>query len=258
MSYSKLKRVLKAWVRRHVSQLVYWQGLLYFVSDLCLFPLITCLTGLDSLLAPLLTVFFPNEALAYSALVKVVSKFCREFFRPDNSSPMQEHLLRFRHLLAFHDPVLATHLSTIGFSPDLYAIPWFLTLFSHLLPLDKLYTLWDSLLAGSPSLPFFVALAILREMRSTLLPLDFNASILFFSHLPELDVREVLRQAVQYEERTPASIVVPFSPPPPLPGVPLTLEERQQEWAPRVAPTEALRVRHAQLIDVRKHKEYSI
>lgn len=74
--------------------------------------------------------------------------------------------------------------------------------------MEKLYTLWDSLLAGSPSLPFFVALAVLREMRTTLLPLDFNAAIMFFSHLPELDIRELLRQAAVYEEKTPSMAVV--------------------------------------------------
>ena len=31
----------------------------------------------------------------------------------------------------FHDPELAVHLAEIRFTPELYAVPWFLTLFSR-------------------------------------------------------------------------------------------------------------------------------
>jgi TBC domain-containing protein kinase-like protein len=54
-----------------------------------------------------------------------------------NGLVVKETLLLFRQLLAYHDPPLASHLLAIGFAPDLYAIPWFLTLFTHILPLDK-------------------------------------------------------------------------------------------------------------------------
>jgi TBC domain-containing protein kinase-like protein len=38
----------------------------------------------------------------------------------------------------------------IGFIPDLFAIPWFLTCFAHVFPLDKIMLIWDSLiLCGS-------------------------------------------------------------------------------------------------------------
>ena len=30
----------------------------------------------------------------------------------------------FSHLLAYHDPELAHHITAIGFIPELYAIPW--------------------------------------------------------------------------------------------------------------------------------------
>jgi hypothetical protein len=34
-------------------------------------------------------------------------------------------------LVAFHHPDLSNRLETIGFIPDLYAIPWFLTVFAR-------------------------------------------------------------------------------------------------------------------------------
>jgi TBC domain-containing protein kinase-like protein len=58
----KLKRILKAWVKCHTGQLVYWQVRLCSCVWHFYVPLTPVGQGLDSLLAPLLTVFFPNEA----------------------------------------------------------------------------------------------------------------------------------------------------------------------------------------------------
>ena len=55
-------------------------------------------------------------------------------FRRDNSAVIQEYLAKFSHLQAFHDPILFNHLDGIGFIPDLYAIPWVLTMFAHVFP----------------------------------------------------------------------------------------------------------------------------
>jgi TBC domain-containing protein kinase-like protein len=44
-----------------------------------------------------------------------------------------EYLAVFAHLIAFHHPDLSNRLETIGFIPDLYAIPWFLTVFARML-----------------------------------------------------------------------------------------------------------------------------
>ncbi len=38
---------------------------------------------------------------------------------------------------AVHQPVHGCRLYRIGYTSDLYGVPWFLTLFSHILPLDK-------------------------------------------------------------------------------------------------------------------------
>ncbi|GIY74053.1 TBC domain-containing protein kinase-like protein [Caerostris darwini] len=88
--HQKFKRILKAWVVSH-PQYVYWQGL-------------------DSLCAPFLSLNFNDEALAYAFI--------------------QEYLTKFSHLITFHDPELTNHLDNIGFIPELYAIPWFLTMYT--------------------------------------------------------------------------------------------------------------------------------
>ena len=52
-----------------------------------------------------------------------------------------------------------------GFIPDLYSIPWFLTMFSHVFPLHKIFHLWDRLLLGNSSYPLAIGLAVLKQLR---------------------------------------------------------------------------------------------
>ncbi|XP_051940425.1 TBC domain-containing protein kinase-like protein isoform X3 [Hippocampus zosterae] len=108
----KFRRLLKAWVVSH-PDLVYWQGL-------------------DSLCAPFLYLNFNNEALAYACMSAFIPKYLYNFFLKDNSHVIQEYLTVFSQMIAFHDPELSNHLNDIGFIPDLYAIPWFLTMFTQI------------------------------------------------------------------------------------------------------------------------------
>ena len=140
--HRKLKRVLKAWVADNPS-LVYWQGL-------------------DSLAAPFIFLNFNDEALAWACLSAFIPKYLHNMFMKDNAVVIQEYLAKFSHLQAFHDPDLFNHLDEIGFIPDLYAIPWVLTMFSHVFPLHKIFHLWDRLLLGNTSIdqpPFYNGLS---------------------------------------------------------------------------------------------------
>lgn len=190
--------------------------------------------GLDSLCAPFLTLNFNDEAIAFACLQKFIPKFLNNFFLSDNTPVLQEYLAVFRHLLSFHDPELSSHLDTIGFMPDLYAIPWFLTLFTRksirnklfflffikknnpfffnmfyidVFPLDKIYHLWDKLLVGPSSLPLFAGIAILRQIRDTLLGYEFNDCIVLFSDsFPKVDIEKCVQSALNMCKVTPPSI----------------------------------------------------
>ncbi|KAL5477249.1 hypothetical protein EMCRGX_G024018 [Ephydatia muelleri] len=183
--HTKLKRLLKSWVVTN-TQLVYWQGL-------------------DSLCAPFLTLNFDNEALAFASVNAFISKYLHKFFLKDNSPIMQEYLALFSHLIAFHDPELYMHLDSIGFNPELYAIPWFLTMFTHVLPMNKIYHIWDTLLLGNCSFPLFVGLAILHQLRADLLSYSFNDCILTFSDLPDVDIQLCIQDSIHFFRVTPPS-----------------------------------------------------
>uniref|UniRef100_A0A8C7I3U2 TBC domain-containing protein kinase-like protein n=1 Tax=Oncorhynchus kisutch TaxID=8019 RepID=A0A8C7I3U2_ONCKI len=183
--HRKFRRVLKAWVVSH-PDLVYWQGL-------------------DSLCAPFLWLNFNNEPLAYACMSAFIPKYLYNFFLKDNSHVIQEYLTVFSQMIAFHDPELSNHLNEIGFIPDLYAIPWFLTMFTHVFPLHKIFHLWDTLLLGNSSFPFCIGVAILQQLRDRLLANGFNECILLFSDLPEIDIERCVRESINLFCWTPKS-----------------------------------------------------
>ncbi|XP_014670716.1 PREDICTED: LOW QUALITY PROTEIN: TBC domain-containing protein kinase-like protein [Priapulus caudatus] len=184
-SHGKFKRVLKAWVISH-PQYVYWQGL-------------------DSLCASFIYLNFNDEALAYACMTNFINKYLHKFFMKDNAAVIQEYLAVFSHMIAFHDPDVSNHLDTIGFIPELYAIPWFLTMYAHVFPLHKIFHLWDTLLLGDSSLPLFIGVAILKQLRTNLLSFGFNECILVFSDLPEIDMEKCVQASIHFFRSTPKS-----------------------------------------------------
>lgn len=86
---------------------------------------------MDSLLAPFLVLNFRNESKALYCLQLIVDIYLKPFFSKDKSVYLQEHLLMFQKLLAYMDPQLAMHLMHENFHADLFAIPWFLTMFAR-------------------------------------------------------------------------------------------------------------------------------
>lgn len=185
--HAKLTRILKAWLQKNEGQgYVYWQGL-------------------DSLAAPFVIVNFSDEGRAFACFHNFINKYLRGFFARDNSDTIQEYLSLFSHLIAFHDPALFNHLDELSFTPELYAIPWFLTMFTHVLPLHKTIHVWDTLLFGNETFPLCIGLAILQQLRTQLLDLSFNDCILIFSDLPEISIDTLVADAIRLFRATPKS-----------------------------------------------------
>jgi len=181
----KLRRVLKAWLNVD-SKRKYWQGL-------------------DSVASPFVVLFFDNEPMAFACLERLVDVYLSEFFVQEGSDFLNIRMQQLIKLVNYHDPELAMHLDSIKFNPELYAVPWFFTLFSHIFPLERIFVLWDVLLLMPPSFILFIALAILISLREKLLSLDFNGCILFFSHLAVIDVEDALQVALVRFQDTPSS-----------------------------------------------------
>jgi len=139
--------------------------------------------------------------MAFACIQSFIPRYLNDFFAYDNSHVLQDSLAVFRHLLSFNDAELAAHMDEIGFLPDLFAIPWFLTLYTRIFilifmfslyypwsidvfPMDKLLHLFDRILVCPPALSLYIGISILRQLRSTLLAASFNESIMLFSETP--------------------------------------------------------------------------
>lgn len=186
--HQKLARILKSWLNHNSSEYVYWQGL-------------------DSLAAPFLLLNFSNEPLAFACFNAFVDKYLRGFFKKDNQIIVQQYLGMFSELLSYHDSALAAHLDKLGFLPNLYAIPWFLTMFTHVLPLHKVLHVWDCLLLHDERFPLCIGLAILSQLRQELMDFSFNDCIVAFSDLPEIDIERCIREASHFYNSTPDKLI---------------------------------------------------
>lgn len=186
--HQKLARVLKAWLNHNSSDYVYWQGL-------------------DSLVAPFLLLNFDNEAMAFACFNAFVDKYLRGMFQKENQLIVQQYLTMFSELLSYHDASLASHLEKLGFLPNLYAIPWFLTMFTHVLPLHKILHIWDCLMLGDEKFPLCIGLAILNQLRDDLMGFSFNDCLGMFSDLPEIDIEKCIRDANHFYSMTPDKLI---------------------------------------------------
>ena len=87
--------------------------------------------GMDAMAATCLECTNFNEELACIFLNEIIQKCMKGMFNI-NKNPliMKEQLLIFKNLLMFLEPDLSFHLNKIGFLPELYAVSWFLNIFS--------------------------------------------------------------------------------------------------------------------------------
>lgn len=73
-------------------------------------------------------------------------------------------------------------------------------------PLHKIIHLWDKLILGDNSYPFFIAISVLKQLKSTLLSSGFNECILLFSDLPDIEIETCVIASQKMYLETPKSI----------------------------------------------------
>ncbi|TPP49214.1 Rab-GTPase-TBC domain family protein [Leishmania donovani] len=198
---AQLKRILRAWLYLHPEH-AYWQGL-------------------DSVCAVLLTVSNRDEALVLAQLNALVNRFIahdEDCERPRASgigSGAVEQLRRLVVVLRYCDPLLAHYLfDVLGCTPELYAISWLLTLFSHSLPTRKVYLLWDLLFVEDDAACLVVLCAVvIIHKREVLLSTDFSGCLASFSSgASSINVAAAVGDARWLMRAVPPSVLAP--PPP--------------------------------------------
>ncbi|GAM16940.1 hypothetical protein SAMD00019534_001150 [Acytostelium subglobosum LB1] len=188
--HAQLFRILKAWSLLNIEKGCYWQGL-------------------DNVASPFVVHCYHDEPMAFACLKSFVDKYLSILYVPNNYAALSEIMLTYTQLLSYHDPELSCHLINVQLEPNLYAIPWFITIFAHLLPLDKIDILWDTILLGPSSFPYFFAVSIMIQFRTSMLAkASLENCIKTISKISSCDIEQCVSDALDKFNNTPLSTTI--------------------------------------------------
>ena len=103
--------------------------------------------GMNEVLAPFIMLEQPPlpESVIFQCFYALVNKFLPNVYADTEFRSLQCSMRLFRLLILYHDPTLCHFLDQHDMLPELYATPWFMTLFSRGLSKELLFQLWDFL-----------------------------------------------------------------------------------------------------------------
>lgn len=169
----QIANVLKAWVLSNPKG-AYWQGM-------------------DSLAATICVMFPGNEPVAFTVFNKFVATHLAGLFTAASTIDAKVHdqrihqrLSALEQMLTFHDPVLAAHLQKLGVEMEHFALPWILTMFAHVLPIETVWRMWDFCMVREPGRGVsLLCVTMLVELREVLFNFtEFGETVSFLTRLP--------------------------------------------------------------------------
>lgn len=163
--------------------------------------------GWMEILEPLVALHLAREELYFCFHALITTYVPRQCVK--DGAPF--HLLRL--LLLYHDPELCSFLDTMKITPDLYALPWFRSLFSSTCDLKVIQNMWDIYLQlADPFLLFYLSLVLLANTKEEIMSRkgDSKAAIIeLISSAPcaleAEDIEDFCSLAQFYSTRTPLS-----------------------------------------------------
>ncbi|KAI8368752.1 rab-GTPase-TBC domain-containing protein [Blakeslea trispora] len=127
-----------------------------------------------------LLLHMPDEA-AFCVLLRLMSQYgLRGHFTPQMET-LHERMFQLNQLLALKLPQVYRHLDAQGVLPSMYASQWFMTLFAYRCPLDLVFRVFDLVFVEGPQIMLNFALALMKKNQSTILSLEFESLLDFFS-----------------------------------------------------------------------------
>ena len=167
--------------------------------------------GMNEVLAPFIMLETPPlpESVIFQCFYAFINKFLPNVYSDTEFRSLQCSLRLFRLLILYHDPLLCNILDQHDMLPELYATPWFMTLFSRGLEPQQLFQLWDFfLLNDEPFLIHFVAYALLESYRDVVIETDFTNLPQVLTNLRFTDaihMSQVCTRALECFQQTPKS-----------------------------------------------------
>ena len=138
-----------------------------------------------------------------------MTKNLQDFFDDEEFVNLQVFLKFLEFLIQYHDPELHIFLKSIDLTPELFATPWFLTVFCSKMTLDMVYCLWDLYLFENNRINMlFISLALLEKNRKEVFDRDISNLPQFFTSLTFKnieDIEEIFKKAKEIKAKTPLS-----------------------------------------------------
>ncbi|OMJ86630.1 hypothetical protein SteCoe_11777 [Stentor coeruleus] len=171
--------------------------------------------GLNEVLAPFM--IFMREGLSLCKVYCYFKNFVKNYlpcmFVDKEFKALQAQFLLFRLLIRYYDPEVSIFLAAYNIEPELYCMPWFLTLLaSKIQDLEIVYGLWESYMDENDRLfIMFIASAFLLKNRQTILRSDPSSIAQTISELTistQKDLDEVLIRAGELKRNLPYSLYI--------------------------------------------------
>jgi hypothetical protein len=188
-----LRRVLHLYARLNAG-IGYVQGMNEIVGHL----LYTFCGGVSANATPAIeaNVFFCFQRLTQS----LGDSFCRELDN-DPTVGVMGSLEQYNRVLRICDPELHAHVMGINLQPAFYAFRWVTLMFTQEFSVPDVLSMWDFLLsfdaAELTTVVHFVAVAMMRQVRTELLEMTFSDAIqMLLAYPPSVEVKEVRSAAL--------------------------------------------------------------
>ena len=129
--------------------------------------------GLNELLAPFVVLMKEGCGLneIYLMFSSFVDKFLHNVFVEEDFRVLEALLMLLRLFVRYYDPEVLKFLNENGIGPELFATPWFLTLFANKISdIELLYELWDFIIEEKdPFNSLFISVSFLLSRRNEIL-----------------------------------------------------------------------------------------
>ena len=253
-TYPKIRQISQDVMRTRQDEGFYSSGyvksiLMQTLLKFCVHQSIDYMQGINELLAPILaispqyidyvegrnsvatdscdsTVMYVDESNQLCPLIhpfqlnmlffeRFVQRLLPTMFKCKGLAVLQLQLVAYHLLMNYHEPQLSMILLKEGLTPDMYVMPWLITLFARRHAIPVVLHLWDILLqvqsTSSPLLIIFLSVALMQKGRSFLIESyvkDCLTEALLSLKFETIDqVEEVVQQAMRLEESTPRCVL---------------------------------------------------
>lgn len=162
-------------------------------------------------------IYFSKENLPINAIYNYFSvfidRFLNKLYEDKEYHILQCYLKLFSILLKYHEPEIYNFLKKLDINPELYAIPWFLTMFSNKLKIDLVYVFWELLiLENDKFLIFYFGLALLKFKKKQIIEFEDVSSLLWLiSNLTisgSDEFQQIYKMAIDLRYKTPCSFYI--------------------------------------------------